>query len=65
MLELHPEILKKNGRNEFVVLPYEEFLELQQLLNDAQDLMDLRDAKKAEGQAPGITLAEARKELGL
>ncbi len=28
MLKLHPEILKKNGKNEFVVLPYEEFLAL-------------------------------------
>jgi PHD/YefM family antitoxin component YafN of YafNO toxin-antitoxin module len=47
MIELHPEILKKNGKSEFVVLPYEEYEALQELLADYQDLMDLRDAKKA------------------
>lgn len=26
MIELHPEILSKNGKPEFVVLPYEEYL---------------------------------------
>lgn len=65
MLELHPEILKKNGKNEFVVLPYEEFVELQRLLSDAEDLMDLREAKKQEGATPGLGLTEAKKQLGL
>ena len=65
MLELHPEILKKNGKSEFVVLPYEEFVQLQRLLSDAEDLMDLREAKKQEGSTPGVGLSEAKEELGL
>ena len=39
MIELHPEILKKNGKDEFVVLPYQEFTAL-------KDLLDLRAAKR-------------------
>ena len=32
MIELHPEILEKDGKKEFVILPYEEFLAIQQAL---------------------------------
>ena len=32
-MELHPEILSKNGKPEFVVLPYEEFMQLRQELS--------------------------------
>jgi hypothetical protein len=32
MIELHPEILTKNGKPEFVVLPFEEFLRLREAL---------------------------------
>ena len=65
MLELHPQILEKEGKREFVVLPYEEFLGLQQILADAQDLIDLREAKNAEQQAPAVGLDELKKRLGL
>ena len=32
MIEFHPEFLKKDGKNEFVVLPYDEFVTIQELL---------------------------------
>jgi hypothetical protein len=32
MIQLHPQFLPKDGRTEYVVLPYEEFLALQELL---------------------------------
>jgi hypothetical protein len=35
MIQLHPEFLKKNGKREFVVLPYDEFVAVQELLEDA------------------------------
>jgi hypothetical protein len=63
MIELHPEILKKNGKSEFVILPYEEFLLLQERLADAEDLEDLRDAVRAEGDAPTISLEELKLKL--
>ena len=65
MLELHPEFLSKNGKKEFVVLPYEEFTALQERLADAEDLFDLRQAKQAEGKKKSIPLADVKKRLGI
>lgn len=65
MIELHPEILKKNGKSEFVVLPYEEYEALQELLADYQDLLDLRDAKSKESHKPSVPITEAKDQLGL
>ena len=65
MLKLHPEVLKRNGKKKFVVLPYEEFVALQEQLADAQDLMELRKAKRAERRKKSIPLAEAKRQLGL
>jgi hypothetical protein len=36
MIELHPEILRKDGQSEFVVFPYDEFVKLQELLEDSE-----------------------------
>jgi PHD/YefM family antitoxin component YafN of YafNO toxin-antitoxin module len=65
MRKLHPKILTKNGKKEFVVLPYEEFLALQERLTDAEDLLELRKAKRAEGTKKSIPLAEVKQRLGL
>ena len=51
MIELHPSVLERNGEKAFVVLPYEEFLEIREALDDLQDLQDLREAKAREGDA--------------
>jgi hypothetical protein len=59
-MALHPEILKKNGKRKFVILPYEEFLAVQERLADADDLLELRKAKRAEGKRPSIPLAEVK-----
>ncbi len=65
MLELHPQILENKGKREFVVLPYEEFIALQEILADAQDLTELREAKNAEGDAQTMGLDEVKKHLGM
>jgi hypothetical protein len=65
MIKLHPEVLKKNGVNEFVILPYDEFVALQELLAGAQDLTDLREAIRVEGGAPTISLEELKADLGV
>ena len=64
-MTLHPEILKKNGKKEFAVLPYEEFVKLQEWLEDMEDLLELRKAKRAEGKKRSIPLREAKRRLGL
>jgi hypothetical protein len=61
--ELHPEILTKNGRKEFAILPYEEYLALQEWLADIEDLLDLRAAKEAEHDAPSVSLTEVESRL--
>ncbi len=61
--DLHPEILTKNGRKEFAVIPYEEFLALEEWLADVEDLLDLRAAKDAEHDAPTVSLAEIESRL--
>ena len=65
MIELHPEIVEKDGKKEFVILPYEEFVAIEQALADAEDLAALRTAKKEEHAAPGIPFEEAVDDLGL
>lgn len=56
VVKLHPQIIEKEGRNEFVVLPYEEYLALTALMEDYEDLMDLRKTRdESEGEA-GIPL---------
>lgn len=65
MLTLHPEIIKKNGKKEFVMLPYAEFLAIQERLADAEDLVALRKAKRTEGKKKTIPLAEVKRRLGM
>lgn len=65
MIELHPEIVEKDGKKKFVVLTYEEFLAIEEALADADDLTELRAAKKAEHDAPSVTLEQVVEELEL
>lgn len=65
MLKLHANILERNGNKEFAVLPYGEFVQLQEELSDYEDLKELRSAKNKEKDSPTISLNEAKKELGL
>jgi hypothetical protein len=63
-LELHPSFIEREGKREYVVLPYEEFKRLQEFIEDAQDLFAIRQAK-AEDDGERIPLAEVEKRLGL
>ena len=65
MIDLHPEILERDGKKRFVVLPYEEFTALQQLLADLEDLRDLRKAKNEEASLPSVPLEQVKIELGI
>ena len=65
MLKLHPEILVKDGKKQFAVLPYDEYVALQERLADAEDLLELRKAKRVEGKKRSIPLAQVKRELGL
>jgi len=63
MVTLHAQIIKKNGKKDYVVLPYEEFLKVQEELEDYDDLRSLREAKDTEKDAPTIGMAELKKKV--
>jgi hypothetical protein len=65
IMKLHAEILEKNGEKQFAILPYEEFLKVQERLADAEDLLELRKAKRAERKKRSIPLAEVKRQLGM
>ena len=62
---LHLNYIEKNGKKEFVVIPYDEFLELQEQLADYEDLRELRKAKSEERNSPTVSLEEAKKQLNI
>jgi PHD/YefM family antitoxin component YafN of YafNO toxin-antitoxin module len=62
-MTIHPQIIEKNGRKEFVVLPYEEFLQLQEELEDYHDLLRLRQEKASASVEPGKTLDQVVADL--
>lgn len=64
-MELHPKILEKEGKKEFVILPYEEFLEVQEALEDLEDLRELRNEKNESSDQPSISIDQVKKDLGL
>ena len=65
-MELHPE-LKKEGGREYVVLPLQEYQQLTELMNDYEDLVDLRNAKQEAvlAEEEGVPLAEVVSGLRL
>jgi hypothetical protein len=66
MIKLHPQFLKKNGKDQFVVLSFKEFQAIQEALEDAGDLTALREAReKDDPSVPSLTLDDVKKRLGL
>ena len=65
MVTLHPNILEQNGKKQFAVIPYDEYLKIHEELNDYEDLKELRQAKSAEKNTSTVSLEDAKKELGI
>ena len=62
-MSIHPQIIEKAGKKEFVVLPYEEFLAMQEALEDYEDLKALREAKAESVAEDTVPYASIRSEL--
>lgn len=60
-MKIHPQIIEKKGRKEFVVLPYDEFVKIQEALEDYEDLRDLRTAKAGHEGEETVSLDQARR----
>ncbi len=63
MPKLHPQILKRDGKPSFVVLPYEEFLALSEELDDLRDSRAIRDAAKTDAGKKRLSITETRAAL--
>ena len=63
MISINPQILEKNGKKEFVVLSYEDFLKMKEQIENYNDLRILRKAKQEEQDAPSVSFKEAKKIL--
>ena len=61
MISLHPNILKRDGKKEFAILPYKEYEKIKKLLEDYEDILSLRKAKAEEADSSTISLVQARK----
>jgi len=61
---LHPQVIEKERRKEFVVLPYEEFLQIEEALEDFEDLRELRNEREESIDTPSRSLREIGKEVG-
>ena len=47
MVKMHPEIITKNGKKIYAMIPYDEFIKIQEALEDADDLRELNLATEA------------------
>lgn len=65
MIVLNPNFLEKNGIREYAILPYEEFIRLQDELADYEDLRLLREAKVIEAESPSVSFNDVKKEFGI
>jgi len=65
MITLHPEILEKDGKKQFAVIPYDEFLNIQQELDDYECLKALREAKAKEADVETVPFEKAKKILNI
>ena len=63
MMNFHANILKKNGEKEFVVIPYEVFVKIQEELDDYDCLKALRKAKSKEAKAKTTSMNMVKKQL--
>ncbi len=64
-MTLHPQIIEKDEKKEFVVLPYEEFIVIKEVLETYEDLKDLREAKESSKHEENIPLSKVIKDLDL
>ena len=51
MVTIHPNILERDGKKAFVVLPYEEFVMIEEELQEYEDLKELRTPQRPQTRA--------------
>jgi PHD/YefM family antitoxin component YafN of YafNO toxin-antitoxin module len=64
-MTIHPQIIGKEGKKEFVVLPYDEFIKIQDALEDYEDLKLLREGKEKSKDQSTIPLDKVIMDMDL
>mgnify|MGYP001582347843 CR=1 FL=1 len=59
------QIIENHGKKEFAVVPYRDFLRMQEELEDYHDLLELRKAKVDPKNKQGRSFDTVAAELGL
>lgn len=62
-MSIHPQIIEKDGKKEFVVLPYEEFLQIQEALDDLEDIRIMREERTSAASDPVRALDDILAEI--
>ncbi len=62
-MSIHPQIIERAGKKEFAVIPYEEFLLIQEALKDYDDLRLLREEKASSGHEAARPLDHVLAEM--
>jgi PHD/YefM family antitoxin component YafN of YafNO toxin-antitoxin module len=62
---MNAQIIEKRGKKEYAVIPYKDFVRMQEELEDYYDLLALRQAKADSRNRKGRAFEEVAKELGL
>ena len=62
-MSIHPQVIEKDGKKAFAVLLYDEFLQVQEALEDYDDLRTLRDERVSAATEPTRTLDEVLNDI--
>jgi len=65
MLKTHYDVLTRNGKEKFLVVPIKEYQALLEKLEDEADYRALIKARKANAGKPTYTLEQVKRELGM
>lgn len=61
---MNAQIIESNGRKQFAVIPYRQYLKMQEELEDLRDLQAIREARADPKNQKGRSFFEAAKEHG-
>ncbi|MDA8083456.1 MAG: hypothetical protein M0024_07345 [Nitrospiraceae bacterium] len=62
---MEAQIIEKQGKKQFAVIDYKEFVRMQKELEDYHDLLELRRAKADPSNRQGRVFRDVAAELGL
>jgi hypothetical protein len=65
MIKLNLQFLVRDGRREFVILPYEEFEQLRTRLENVEDVTATELAHREGTRPPTVSLEEMQRRLGI